>query len=171
MAPSAIYLKLMEAHWRSPLDLEPIEWLEKVSRTSPVRNHWKMILGLQLEILLYVRSLRESNFQPYVSALACFIKWLFAMDHYKYAWWCSVDLFNLWNLEFIARSLYEEFNTGNFSFDKTIQIFQPRHQIKLMRKQWGNKRTWWSNSSIEQTWFNWSQWIGNFWSRTCTCVK
>ena len=82
-----------------------------------------MILGLQLEILLYVRSIRESNFQPYVSALAFFIKWLLAMDHYKYARGCSVHLFDLSNLEFIARSLYEEFNIGNFSFNNTMQNF------------------------------------------------
>ena len=82
-----------------------------------------MILGLQIEILLYVRSLRESNFQLYVSALACFMKWFFAMDHYKYARWCSAHLFDLSNLEFTAPSLYEEFNTGNFSFQKTMRNF------------------------------------------------
>ena len=71
---SATYLKLTEAHRRSSLDLEPIKWLEEVSKTSPMCNYWKMILGFQLEILLYVRSLRESNFKLYVSALACFMK-------------------------------------------------------------------------------------------------
>ena len=45
------------------------------------------------------------------------------MDHYKYARWCSVHLFDLSNLEFIAPSLYEEFNTGNFSFQKTMRNF------------------------------------------------
>ena len=85
-----------------------------------------MILGLQIEILLYVRSLRESNFQLYVSALACFMKWFFAMDHYKYARWCSAHLFDLSNLEFTAPSLYEEFNTGSFSFQKIMCSF-PSH--------------------------------------------
>ena len=78
---------------------------------------------LQLEILLYVRYLHKSNFQLYVSALACLTKWFFAMDHYKYTRWCSSHRFDLWNLEFTAPSLYEEFNTGNFYFEKTIRNF------------------------------------------------
>ena len=47
---SAIYLKLIEVYRRSPSDLEPIKWLEEVSKTSPMCNYWKMILVLQLEI-------------------------------------------------------------------------------------------------------------------------
>ena len=82
-----------------------------------------MILCLQLEILLYVRSLRETNFKLYVSVLARFIKWFFAMDHYKCARWCSVHLFDLSNVELTAPSLYKEFNTGNFSFQKTMRNF------------------------------------------------
>ena len=65
---SVIYLKLIEAHRSLSSDLEPNEWLEEVSKASPLCNYWKMILGLQLEILLYVRSLRQSNFHFYVSA-------------------------------------------------------------------------------------------------------
>ena len=46
VAASAIYLRLIEAHERSSSDLKPIEWTEEVSKTSPVCNYWKMILGL-----------------------------------------------------------------------------------------------------------------------------
>ena len=73
VAASAIYLKLIEAYQRSSSDMKPIEWLEEVSKTSPMYSYWRMILGCQIEILLYVRSLRESGFQLYVSALACII--------------------------------------------------------------------------------------------------
>ena len=51
------------------------------------------------------------------------MKWFFAMDHYNYARWCSVHLFDFSNLEFAACSLYEEFDTGNFSFQKTMRNF------------------------------------------------
>ena len=50
----------------------------------------------------------------------------FDMDHYKYARWCSVNLFDLSNLEFTAPSLYEEFNIGSFSFQKTKRNFSSR---------------------------------------------
>ena len=46
MAASAIYLKLTEAYKRFLSDLEPIGWLKEVSKTSPMCNYWKMILGL-----------------------------------------------------------------------------------------------------------------------------
>ena len=123
MAASTIYLKFIEAHPSSLSNLEPIKWLEEVSKTSPMCNYWKMILGLQLEILLYVRSPRESNFKLYVAVLARFMKWFFAMYYYKYARWCSVHLFCLSNLEFTAPSLYEEFNSSNFSFQKNMRNF------------------------------------------------
>ena len=77
-------------------------------------NYWKMILGLQFEILLYVGSLHELNFQLYDQP--SFMKWFFAMDHYKHSRWCSVHLFDFSDQEFTATSVYEEFNTGNFSF-------------------------------------------------------
>ena len=70
VAASAIYLELIEAYQRSSSDVKPIEWLEELAKTSPMYSYWRMILGCQLEILLYVKSLRESSFQLYVSALA-----------------------------------------------------------------------------------------------------
>ena len=82
-----------------------------------------MVLGLQLEILLYLRYPFKSNFQLFVFALVRFIKCFFAMDHYKYARWCSVHLFDFSDLEFSAPSLYEELKTGKFSFQKTVSDF------------------------------------------------
>ena len=72
-AASVIYLKLIEAHRMSSSDLEPNEWLEEVSKTSPMCSYWNMILGFQHKILLYVRPLCESNFRLSVSALARFM--------------------------------------------------------------------------------------------------
>ena len=54
------------------------------------------------------------------------MRWFFAMDHCKYGRWSSVHLLDLSNLEFTAPSLYEEFNTGSFSFQKIMCSF-PSH--------------------------------------------
>ena len=134
VAASAIYLKLIEAHWMLSSDLETIEWLEVVSRMRLMCNCWRMILNLQLEILLCVKSLRESNFQLYVSALTRFISCFFAMDHYKYATWCGVHLFDLSNLEFAAPCLYEYPTLIIFLFSRLCVIFQSLHQIKFMSR-------------------------------------
>ena len=97
-----------------------------------------MILGLQLEILLFVRPVRESNFQLYLSALTCFIKWFFAMIYYKYARWGSVRLSDLSNLELTAPSLYEELDTSKFSPHKTMHNFS---SLAPDQAQWENKTT------------------------------
>ena len=108
------------------------------------------------------------KFPTHASALACFIKWFFTMYPYNFVKSCSVHLFDLSNLEFTAPSLYEKFNTGK----RLCKVFHAFHHITFMsRTQWENKRTWWSDSSIEQTWSNWPQRIGDFWSRTCPFVK
>ena len=46
LAASAICLKLIEADRRLLSDLDPIEWIEEVSKTSPMWSYWKMVLGL-----------------------------------------------------------------------------------------------------------------------------
>ena len=53
------------------------------------------------------------------------MKWFFAMVHYKYARWCSVHLLDLSNLEVTARNLHKEFNTDNFSSQKTGSSLAP----------------------------------------------
>ena len=61
-----------------------------------------------------------------VSALTCFMTWFFTIDNYKYARWFSIHIFDLSSLEFTGPSLYEEFNTGNFSFSEDYaEIFKP----------------------------------------------
>ena len=46
LAASAICLKLIEADRRLLSDLDPIERIEEVSKTSPMCSYWKMVLGL-----------------------------------------------------------------------------------------------------------------------------
>ena len=131
-----------------------------------------MILGLQLEILLYVRSLRESNFQLYVSALACLMKCFFAKDHYKYDRWCSVHPCDLSDLEFITSSLHEEFSTGNFSFQKTMRNFsslapdQVHEQNNEKIKGLGG-----ITDLLTRPYSTGLKEWGDIWSRTCTFVK
>ena len=71
---------------------------------------------MELETLLYVTSLRKSNFQLYVSAFARFVcgslPWII-INVLR-----SVRFIHLSNLELTALSLYEEFNTDKFSFKK-----------------------------------------------------
>jgi hypothetical protein len=61
-----------------------------MSKTSQMCFYWKEILKLQLDILLFVRSIRESNFYLYVLSLKNLMKWFFGLDHYNYARWLII---------------------------------------------------------------------------------
>ena len=44
-----------------------------------------MVLELELLLYMYIPSLREGNFNPYIDALNQLVPWLFALDHVHYA--------------------------------------------------------------------------------------
>ena len=81
--------------------------------------YWKNILELQLIILVYVRSIRESNFQLHLAVLRSVMKWFFALDHPNYSRWLSVHLLDLLQLKYNFPQLYNHFNNGQFTFQKT----------------------------------------------------
>ena len=60
----------------------------------------KTILELELTILVFIRSIRESNFSLYVISVRSLMKWYYSMDHYNYARWLSVHLFDLVQLQY-----------------------------------------------------------------------
>ena len=69
-----IYGKLTEARNAAHSDLTPIEWLKESIHHSKM-CYWHLILSLEFDILLYVRSLRESNFLLHVHVLRNMMKW------------------------------------------------------------------------------------------------
>ena len=59
----------------------------------------------------------------YVLCLKNIMKWVFGMDHYNYARWLTVHLFDLMHLHLTCHDLYNEFITGKFSFSKSLREF------------------------------------------------
>ena len=86
-------------------------------------NYWRLILELQIDILVFIRSIRESNFHLYVLSLKNLMKWFFSMDHYNYARWVTVHLFDLVNLHINCPDVYKAFSEGKFAFQKTLNQF------------------------------------------------
>ena len=78
--------------------LHPLHWLEEKSKTSGMCYFRRMVINLQIEILIYVLSLCESNFPIYVQTTRNLLKWFFALDHYTYARWLTVHVFDLLTL-------------------------------------------------------------------------
>ena len=118
-----IYKNLFYAHSSSGSSLSHLDWLDEISTTSAMALYWKQILELQIHILIYIRSIRESNFQLHILALRALMKWYFALDHYNYSRWLTVHLFDLVNLEQQHPDVYENFCKGYFSFNKSCSEF------------------------------------------------
>ena len=98
-------------------------WLEQNKKNNQMCYYWGMILNLEIDILLFIRAIRESNFHLYVLCLKSVVKWFFALDHYNYARWLSVHLMDLNQLHINCPDIYENFTDGHFSFQKTSRQF------------------------------------------------
>ena len=58
-----LFLKSQEALVKDGSNLHPYSWLVKKSVTNRMCFIWKVILDLEIQILIFVRSHREGNFQ------------------------------------------------------------------------------------------------------------
>ena len=94
-----LFQLLLDTHRESGDISHPSSWLENKSKESQMCFFWKLVLEVQINILIFIRSIREGNFSLYISSLRNFVKWYFALDHYNYARWISVHLFDLLSLE------------------------------------------------------------------------
>ena len=82
-----------------------------------------MVINLQIEILVFVRSIREGNFHLYVQSLRNLLKCFFALDHTNYARWLTIHVFDLIPLPITHPDVYQQMLKGFFSFAKTKRPF------------------------------------------------
>lgn len=99
------------------------EWCSEQAKKCPQFQFWSIILQLELYVLIFVRSIREANFQLYVQALAKIIPWFFALDHTHYARWTPIHLHDMISLEQSHPSVYAEFVKGKFVVKKSKRLF------------------------------------------------
>jgi len=72
---------------------------------------------------LYIRSIREGNFQLYIKSLTKITTWMFAFDHTHYSRWLPVHIRDMLSLVDKHPSILEEFQAGNFVVYKTGNKF------------------------------------------------
>ena len=117
------FTKLKEAYGASGSNLPIMDWLAEEAKSNPMCFYWKLILCLQLDKLVFLHSNREKNFHLYVLFIKKLIKWYFALDHYHYARWLGVHLYDLIHLHINCSDVYKAFVSGRLSFDKTTRPF------------------------------------------------
>lgn len=77
-----------------------------IREQSPTFRFWDMILRLEVLILIFIRSLREANFQLYIETLEALVPWFHALDHTNYARWVPVHIRDMKSL---PRAVKEDF--------------------------------------------------------------
>lgn len=127
---SSLHLLLQKAYTEYSNDLEEgndlmslEDWCTERAVSCPQFHFWSIILQLEIEVLIYVRSIREANFLLYIDALTKIVPWFFALGHTHYARWIPVHLRDMITLKDSHPDVHEQFLTGNFAVKKTTHSF------------------------------------------------
>ena len=89
----------------------------------PQFQYWHTALQLELLLLVFLKSLRASDFHLYVDGLSKMLPWFFAMNHTNYARWLPVHLRNMRSLDQKVPRVGSELKKGLFTVNKTLKRF------------------------------------------------
>ena len=99
------------------------DWCLKKVATVPQFHFSYLTLQLELLLLVFVRSLREANFELYLDSLSKMVPWLFGLDHTHYARWLPIHLRDMYRLQDFAPDVALHFKQGKFVVNKTSKPF------------------------------------------------
>ena len=92
-------------------------WRAEMEKENPQFKFWSIALKMEMDYLMFLRSIRSSDFWLYVSSIKSFLPWIFIFDHIHYARDMEV-------LETTNPAIYHEFNdNGNFVVNRTQNRF------------------------------------------------
>ena len=80
-------------------------WAEQ--QTGSMFRYWFQVMLFQLNILSFVRSLRESDMKLFLSSLKAAVPMCFALDRMHYARWLSVFIRDLEILSVEDKALFD----------------------------------------------------------------
>ena len=116
-----IYNERATARDEEPLEFEA--WCDQRAAACPQFQYWATVLNLELCILLYIRSLRESNFTLYMDTLPELAAWFAALDHIHYARWLPVHIRDMVGIAEKHPDVAAKFHAGHFTSKKTRHAF------------------------------------------------
>lgn len=98
------------------------QWIAEQARTNDNFFFWTFVMKLEKLILSNVKSIRTNSLKEYRSSLAALCPFFFAMDHYHYARWVPVSLYDLAELEANDKTTYDQVER-NFTVKKTNSAY------------------------------------------------
>ena len=118
---AVVFSKLKnQAFVESGTDCDFEEWSAQQCTESPTFFFWDLILRIQKTIFMYVRAIRERNFNLYISCLEKLAPLFFALDATNYSRWLPIHIRDLKSL---PSTILSEFLKGNFTVTKTKRKF------------------------------------------------
>ena len=105
--------------------------------------YWKLTLEHIIDVLVFIRSLREGKYPLYIASLRKLIRWYFVLDHYNYTRWLSAYIYDLLALPRNSPQLHKFFMDGYCTFQKTdrqfslMELDQIHEQNKAVMKGMG----------------------------------
>jgi hypothetical protein len=129
MTASSLHILLHKAYTEYSSSQEDEEslslesWCDERAKVSPQFHFWFTILQLELQVMIFVRSLREADFKLYIDSLSQFVPWLFSLYHTHYTRWIPAHLRDMVTLAEKHPAVYQEFLHGNFTVKRTGRAF------------------------------------------------
>ena len=81
------------------------------------------MMSLETAPFMFIRNLREANFEMFVTCIKAIVPWIFALNYIHYARWLPVYLQDQENLHDHAPSLYKLFSDGHFTVKQITRNF------------------------------------------------
>ena len=100
-----------------------MEWRKQAELASLQFQYWSLTLHFELTILIFVRSLREGNFELYKESCKRLAPYFFALDRTNYARWLPVHIHDMESLDTKLPNLAAQFRKGHFVVKKTNRSF------------------------------------------------
>ena len=128
MKAASLYQLLNEAYESHNVDdssQKPLfyEFKQQKMEEQPKFRFWIQVLELELDVLQYMRSIREENFELYIQMLGKLVPWFFSMGHTHYVRWVPVHIWDMLLLQERYADVHRELMIGKFVITKTLNLF------------------------------------------------
>ena len=81
-------------------------WISAKNSTNAYFKYWSLGIELIFKFLVFIRSIREANFELFIDSLMEWVGWIFVFDHHNYARYVPVQLADFSYIKFEIPELY-----------------------------------------------------------------
>ena len=118
---AVLYSLKQDAYLAEGIDDQSFEeWEKHKLEVSPQYFFWDLVMELELNSQLLVRSFREHNFLLYLQVLKRLVGWAFIFDHTHYRKDLLYHIIDMMNLDKNAKDVPQKFEQGYFVSQKSL---------------------------------------------------